>query len=193
MIARKALFVIVLAALVVSGGVAGAAERATGRHGERATERAGATIRDRVIRLDRSWDDARACSVTAESGIRCFESAAEMAAATGSRAGSRPQARERIVSAAADCNGISHHWLYLYDSSYYGGRIVQFNDVNYWQNLGDYGFDNRTSSWWNDTDCYTQLADGAWGGGALLGLPPVSWQGSMGWWDNRASSLLISG
>ena len=137
--------------------------------------------------------DAQACSVVSGSDIRCFASAEEMAAATGSRAGSKPQAREADVSAAGDCAGISYYWLYLYEHPNYGGRIIQFNDVNFWQNLGDYGFDNRTSSYWNDTYCYAYLADGAWGGGAHMGMPSGSWSGGMGWWDNRPSSLLISG
>ena len=193
MIARRALFIAVLSSLLVSGGAAGAAERASGRNTERKTDRGTAIFRDRTVRLDRSWDGARACSVTA-SDTRCFESAEEMAAATGSRAGSRPQAREgRVSVASADCNGISYYWLYLYDYAYYGGRILQFNDVNLWQNLADYGFDNRTSSWWNDTDCYAYLADGAWGTASLMGMPSLRWQGHMGWWDNRGSSLNIVG
>lgn len=190
MIARRALFVAIVAVLLVPTGPAGATDRDTGRTVERGT----AAFRDRTIRLDRSWDGATACSVTSASDIRCFGSVEEMAAATGSRAGSRPQPRENRVSAAAvDCNGISYYWLYLYEHPNYGGRIVQFNDVNLWQNLGDYGFDNRTSAWWNDTDCYAYLADGAWGSGSLMGLPSISWQSNMGWWDNRPSSLYIAG
>jgi len=132
--------------------------------------------------------------VTSESDIRCFDTADDMAKSTGSKAGIRPQAREKSVSAAAiDCNGIPYYWLYLYEHPNFGGRIIQFNDVNFWQNLGDYGFDNRTSAWWNDTDCYAHLADGAWGSGALWTLPPVWWVGNMGWWDNRPSSLYIAG
>ncbi len=94
--------------------------------------------------------------------------------------------------AAGDCNGTNAYWLYLYEHPYYGGRIIQFNDANFWQNVGDYGFDNRTSSWWNDTDCYSYLAEHPWGGGAHLGLPSMTWQASMGWWNDRVSSLYIA-
>ena len=200
-IARRALFIAVLASLLVSGGAAGAAERAPGTSGGE-TERSAASYRDRTIRLDGSWDGAGACSVTSEAGVRCFESAEEMAAATGSRAGSRPQARESTVSAeseatvsaaSVDCNGIPYYWFYLYEHPNFGGRIIQFNDVNFWQNLSHYGFDNRASAYWNDTDCYVYLADGAWGGGAIWAIPPVWWQATIGWWDNRPSSLYIAG
>lgn len=189
-IVRRALLVVILASLLAPTGVAAAAERDP----ERGDPGVTAVFKDRTIRLGKSWEGAQACSVSSASDIRCFASAAEMAAATGSKAGSTPQGREASVSAASDdCNGIPYYWLYLYDYSYYGGRILQFNDVNLWQNLGDYGFDNRTSSWWNDTDCYAYLADGAWGSGALMGMPSVTWQGSMGWWANRASAVYIAG
>ena len=59
--------------------------------------------------------------------------------------------------------------------------------------MADYGFDNPTTSWWNDTDCYTYLAAHPWGGGALLGLPSMTWQSTMGWWNDRVSSLYIAG
>lgn len=183
------LVIAIVASALAPIGVAGAAERPT--------ERGTAASRERTVRLGRSLEGARACSVTSESPIRCFASAEEMAAATGSRAGERPQARAgrtgEQVSAASDCNGTPYYWLYLYEHPNYGGRIVQFNDVNLWQNLGDYGFDNRTSAWWNDTDCFAYLADGAWGGGGLLYMPSLAWQSNMGWWDNRPSSLYIAG
>lgn len=183
------LVIAIVASALAPIGVAGAADRPS--------EWGTVASRERTGRLSRSSEGSRACSVTSASAIRCFDSAEEMAAATGSRAGQRPQPRAgrtgEQVSTASDCNGTPYYWLYLYEHPNYGGRIVQFNDVNLWQNLGDYGFDNRVSAWWNDTDCSAYLADGAWGSGDLLYMPSLAWQSSIGWWDNRPSSLYIAG
>ncbi len=94
---------------------------------------------------------------------------------------------------AADCAGRSDLWLRLYEYPGFGGRVLQFNDVGYWQNLANYGFSRVTSSWVNSTYCTAYIADGTSGGGARLTLGSGSSQGSMGSWDNRAVSLYISG
>jgi hypothetical protein len=83
--------------------------------------------------------------------------------------------------------------LRLFDYSYYGGRQLWFWDRGFWQNLWDYGFDNRTSSY-AVGGCYAHLAEYADGGGWWYPGPTYPYAGEpvLRWgWDNVISSIYI--
>ncbi|MCA1711903.1 MAG: peptidase inhibitor family I36 protein [Actinobacteria bacterium] len=157
-----------------------------------------AFYRGRVIDMSQGWQGARACAVTSSTYAECFDSFEEMEAATNDDAtaplvlawdGAAPV--ERL---AADCAGDNSRWLYLYEHVNFGGRVLKFNDVGYWQNLTTYDFNDQLSSWWNTTLCDARIAQDTNGGGWLLLLPDRTSSSSMPTgWNDVASSLKIIG
>jgi hypothetical protein len=184
-------FVLVMAVMVVpGGGPAGASEP-----GVRAV------FDGRVINLARDWEGASACAVLSKDDVRCFASVDRLRAALAPDVATvaRPVAAAAglpsgIAEFTPDCGGIWWRWLYLYEHANFGGRVLQFNDVNFWQNLTDFGFNDTMSSWWNDTQCTGYIGEHIWGGGAHLILPPYSWSAFVGWdWNDVGSSVLLAG
>ncbi|WP_340559096.1 peptidase inhibitor family I36 protein [Streptomyces sp. GSL17-111] len=90
------------------------------------------------------WLDAHTCVVHTPENVRCYGEAAEADGALGYERSADPAAR-RNAAVPACANG----WLCLYEHANGGGRRLIFND-EYWHNLYDYGFENRTSSWRNN-------------------------------------------
>ncbi len=78
----------------------------------------------------------------------------------------------------------------LYDYHDYWGRSLTFYDRGYWQNLWLYDFDDKTSSYWNNSDCWVRVAQYADGGGYQEWLPPGAYN-NLGWDDNFYSSIYI--
>lgn len=80
--------------------------------------------------------------------------------------------------------------LRLYDHNWYGGRRLSFWDRGFWQNLSDYGFDDRTSSYIVG-GCYAYLAEHADGGGWWYPGPTYPYAGEpamySGWQDTISS------
>jgi hypothetical protein len=94
------------------------------------------------------WRGNTACAVVAIDDVRCFATIADMERATSPRpleAGST-SAESTSAPAASYCHGRSDLWLYLYEFSSYGGRVLKFRDVGYWQNLSAWGFNDQMTS-----------------------------------------------
>lgn len=157
-----------------------------------------ATFEGRAIDLSKDWEEAQACLVWRQGGVlECFRTpealdarAARLSPERAGRPGSQDSADTTSSYASAYSCSSS---LRLFDYSWYGGRQLSFWDRGYWQNLWDYGFDNRTSSY-AVGGCYAHLADGAWGGGWWYpgATYPYAGEAVMQWgWSNAISSIYI--
>ncbi|WP_320668493.1 peptidase inhibitor family I36 protein [Patulibacter defluvii] len=92
------------------------------------------------------------------------------------------------TAAADDCNA---NYICLYSLTSYGGGLRQFS-ANRWQSLADYGFDNTTASVKNRRDGDALLADGYDGGGTRRCVDSHSAVGTLGSFNNQASSVFAS-
>ena len=165
-----------------------------------ARERRGAlaVFEGRLIDLSQSWGEARACLIWRQGGVEeCFRTPEEMDARafqlSPERAG-RPDSTSGTATASYSASSYScSSSLRLYDYNYYGGRQLSFWDRGYWQNLWDYGFDDRTSSY-AVGGCYVHLAEDPDGWGWWYPGPTYPWAGEpvMSWdWQNTISSIYI--
>jgi hypothetical protein len=153
-----------------------------------------AQFEGRSIDLSKDWGEARACLVWRQGGVvECFRTPQALDAREARlREHGKPPASDGVATA-------SYGWscsypLRLFDYSWYGGRQLSFWDRGYWQNLWDYGFDNRTSSY-AVGGCYVYLAEYAGGGGWWYSGPNWPWAGEpvLSWgWDNAISSIYIT-
>jgi len=152
-----------------------------------------ADFEGRRIDLAGDWGEARACLVWRQGGVvECFRSSQ----ALDRRAADLAPARAVHDSAGAvtalssfSCSSS----LSLYDYGGYGGRRVSFWDRGFWQNLGDYGFDDAPSSYIVG-GCYAHLAehpDGAgwWYPGNTSPYHGEAYMYSS--WNNRVSSIYV--
>lgn len=155
----------------------------------------GAAIADfegHALDLAGDWGAAHACLVWRQGGVlECFRTPEAMRAFAAQLASQhRPDAGGTVSAFSAYSCSSS---LSLFDYGGYGGRELDFWDRGFWQNLGDYGFENATSSYIVG-GCYAHLADyrdgaGWWYPGDTSpyhGEPYMSWS-----WDNRVSSIYI--
>lgn len=143
------------------------------------------------VDLRAGWGEARACLVALRAGIvECFRSPAAMEARE--RHLRENQGGRRTDTKAATSSG---WWcsspLRLYEHGYYGGRQLSFWDPGFWQNLGDWGFNDEVSSF-RIGSCHAYLAEHSWGGGAWYPgntgpyvSSPTMWSG----WNDRISSI----
>lgn len=93
--------------------------------------------------------------------------------------------------ALADRSDCPSQFLCVWDGPTYGGERKQFHD-NGWQNLTNFGFNDRTSSVYNNTNRYAQLSEHINGGGPRLCLFPGGYMSLSGtYWDNKASSVWL--
>lgn len=143
-----------------------------------------ADFEGRRIDLSTNWEQAKACLVLRRAGkIECFRTAkeADTKAATLS---------SQFAAAGYSCSSP----LRLFEHSSYGGRQLLFFDRGYWQNLGDYGFNDQLSSYIIGA-CYTYLAEHSYGGGAFYPGPTYAWAG-VSWmissWNDRVSSIYMA-
>ncbi len=141
----------------------------------------------------------QACAVVDQQTVECFATEAEMEAATSGLGGgssftsSGSVASEDGADTDAYCNGQSTLWVYLYEGYNMTGRVVKFRDAAVWLNLANWGFDNMTSSWKNNTHCTAFLAEYSNGGGSWLTLAAQSQSSQVSAsWNDRASSLWIN-
>ena len=136
-----------------------------------------AMFEGRQVDLSRGWGEARACMVRRAEPVECFRSAEAM---------SRREAG--LITATASYSCVSP--LRLYEHTWYGGRQLSFWSPGYWQNLGDYGFNDRTSSY-KVGSCYAHLAEHSWGIGRWYPgyTGPYGWEPTMPEWNDRVSSI----
>src|SRR5947209_7475635 len=52
-------------------------------------------------------------------------------------------------AASASASSCPSGYLCLFQDANFGGRMLQFHDGGYWQNLTNYGFNDQMSSWVN--------------------------------------------
>jgi hypothetical protein len=82
-------------------------------------------------------------------------------------------------------------WVCIWEHSNYEGRMLQFQDRGYWQDLSAYNFNDKASSWRNRINQDARLSEHSGGGGALLCMQPNSSSSSMGGWNDIASSIRL--
>jgi hypothetical protein len=152
-----------------------------------------ADFEGRPLDMAGDWGQARACLVWRQGGVlECFRS---------SEALDRRAAQLAPARAAHDSSGAvtalssfsCSSSLSLYDYGGYGGRRVSFWDRGFWQNLGDYGFDDAPSSYIVG-GCYAHLAEHPDGAGWWYpgDTSPYHGEAYMYWyWDNRVSSIFV--
>jgi hypothetical protein len=140
-----------------------------------------------LIDLTQGWGEAQACMVWS-GGVECFRSAEEMSQREAEiQGGGGTLAPASTASMSVSCSSP----LRLYEHTWYGGRELSFWDPGFWQNLGDYGFNDRTSSY-KIGACYAHLAEHAWGGGWWYpgDTSPYHWEPYMiSGWNDRVSSI----
>ncbi|MGI8808151.1 MAG: hypothetical protein ACR2KK_09980 [Acidimicrobiales bacterium] len=130
--------------------------------------------------------------------FQCFRSAEALDALEAQlarrRDASSPGAGTPTSDTAASTSGYScSSSLRLYEDNWYGGRRLSFWDRGFWQNLGDYGFEDRTSSYIVG-GCYAWLAEHGDGGGdwypgpnyPYAGVPAMSSD-----WQDTISSIYV--
>jgi hypothetical protein len=146
---RRILLTLVLSLSMVLG--APAAVSAAGASEKPARHGVIATYHGRAIDLSKGWAGAQICDVLTRTDVRCYASQAEMRAAhakilAASGVTAQAQAQRRDLHG---CPGglFSYEYVCLYEYTYWGGRRLQFKDIDYWQNLWEYGFRDMASSW----------------------------------------------
>jgi hypothetical protein len=187
MVGRWGLFALLLTLAVPAP--AGAVQRAEGIDGGEG--RAIATFEGKEIDLAGDWGDAQACLVWRQRGVmECFRSEAALDAREAQLGAGPPPtsggqaADSQIAPRAAYDSWYCSSPLRLYEHPWYSGRRLSFWDRGYWQNLGDYGFDDQTSSYVVG-GCYVHLAEHPNGGGWWYSGPTYPYAGDpwMGWQD----------
>jgi len=156
-----------------------------------------ASFEGRAIDLAGDWGDAKACLVWRQGGVlECYRTEQALDAREAQLAPRRAALDATAYGATAAYSYYSYSCsspLRLYDYNWYGGRRLSFWDRGYWQNLGDYGFADQTSSYIVG-GCYVYLAEYADGGGAWYPGPtyPYAGEPAMSWdWQNTISSIYI--
>ncbi|WP_200302473.1 hypothetical protein [Streptomyces adelaidensis] len=150
-----------------------------------------ARFEGKTIDLSEDWGAAKACNVQ-QGVIECFRTAEK------SDARAAQQAKTASPSAAL---GYCSTPLRLYEHANFNlspfpeGRILSFYDSGYWQNLGDYGFNDQTSSY-RTGSCATSFAKDNDGRGTNPSNVFVgAWQsdGRMGGgtWNDLLSSVYL--
>ena len=136
-----------------------------------------------TIDLANDWEGATACVVLSPSDVQCFDSEREMRGAIG-----EPEQPDKpTYAAAAACSGL----VTLYDDEVFAGASLSFGTMSGWQNLTNYGFNDRMESWRNNRNCAAIIARDINGGGGQLALAASSSDDAVAAnWKNQASSIL---
>ena len=92
------------------------------------------------------------------------------------------------MAAPSDC---PFDYVCLWANAEYIGGMVAFRECCNWANLADVNFNNVASSWRNRKSVDAKVADFQDGNGNRLCLNNGSQSGSMGAWENQATSLKI--
>ncbi|WP_037671550.1 peptidase inhibitor family I36 protein [Streptomyces griseus] len=147
-----------------------------------------ATLGQRTVNLKHDgWGDARSCVVYSKTKVRCFKTHEEADKALGYSRATDPLLRGRAdVRALPAC---ADGWTCLYEHSNGGGRRLIFRDY-YWQDLNQYDFNDKTSSWRNrQSNSYAWLAEHEGGRGGQISISPNSYSSNLGAYNDWASSV----
>lgn len=155
-----------------------------------------ATFEGRSINLAEDWGDAKACLIWRQGGVsECFRTTQALDAREAQLAPRRAALDASSIYGATALYGYScSSPLRLYENNWYSGRRLSFWDRGFWQNLADYGFDDRLSSYIVG-GCYVYLAEYADGGGWWYPGPTYPYAGdpAMYWdWQDTISSIYIA-
>lgn len=82
-------------------------------------------------------------------------------------------------------------WVCIWENKEYSGRMLEFQERGFWQNLTVYGFNDQTSSWANKTNDDAKLAQDINGGGNQICLQPQSSNSQLTGFNDEASSIRI--
>ncbi|HET9163424.1 MAG TPA: peptidase inhibitor family I36 protein [Solirubrobacterales bacterium] len=91
----------------------------------------------------------------------------------------------------ASFNDCPDGWVCLWENKEYSGRMLEFQDRGFWQNLTDYGFNDQTTAWRNRTNDDARLAEDINGGGERICLQPNSSNSQLSGFNDKASSIII--
>jgi hypothetical protein len=69
--------------------------------------------------------------------------------------------------------------------------MLEFQSRGFWQNLTDYGFNDKTTAWRNRTNDDAKLAQDINGGGGQICLQPNSSNSLLTGFNDLASSIII--
>jgi len=147
-------------------------------------------------------DPHTACSVDRVGAVTCWEDAEAMYRAHGVAGPPTPgdalagsEATTPGLLAPGDtCNFQRVRWMYLYSGTSYTGSVLAFQDTGYWANLVLLGFNNTTSSVWNNTTCTGYLATGTGGSGTISSVAGGTAQPTLpSAVNNNASSVCLWG
>lgn len=131
--------------------------------------------------LARGWGEATACLAWRQGGVLdCFRD------------------RQQLEARGAELSGLLGGFgcsspLKLFEDSGLGGRELWFYDRGYWQNLGDYGFNNQLSSYAVGA-CNSHLAENNYGAGYWYPGDTSAWavEATMySSWNDRVSSIYL--
>lgn len=121
--------------------------------------------------------------------VRCYDTTEAADRATGYNRATDPLAARADERGARALPACANDWVCLYQFTEGGGKRLIFSD-EYWHNLDNYGFDNRTSSWRNnqsrDSASLARYTDGT---GTQVSLSGKSYASSLGTFDNKASAV----
>lgn len=151
-----------------------------------------ASYQGKTIDLSKGWQGAHTCAVFTQDDIRCYSSAAAGERASGYNRAADTVALDAAEAGAAAVPACARDWLCLYQYKKGEGKRLIFKD-EHWQNLDDYGFDNKTSSWRNrqgdgDTGRLAQHENGSTSGWNIK-LSAKGYVSDLGSKDNQASSV----
>ena len=82
-------------------------------------------------------------------------------------------------------------WLCLWEHSNYAGRMLKFRDAGYWQNLTNYGFNDKMSSWRNRRGLDAEWSYHTGGGGTQRCMDNGAASSSLGGDNDEASAIRI--
>lgn len=167
-----------------------------------------ARFEGRDIDLERGWGDARTCVVWMQDGAtECFRTeqaadaamqrhdrvaAARTAAALATwslAAVAAPGTLDRLVARAHRTRSCGD-WLTLYEHVGYEGRSLRFRDRGFYQDLADWGFANRTSSY-RVGSCPMTLRNGTWDLNPGPAVPFASVPRMAPGWNDRIRYLQV--
>jgi hypothetical protein len=141
-----------------------------------------------VIDLRDGWGTATACSSDGVVTV-CFDSEAEMDRATDDLVADVVETLIGVISPLSACGST----LRLYNTTGFGGSVLQLTQQGVFVDLSTYSFNNITSSY-RVGACSSVFADGSGGSGAIYpGNTSAGVQASsmVAGWNDRISSIYI--
>lgn len=96
-----------------------------------------------------------------------------------------------IVIAPAAFGDCEDGWVCIWEHANYAGRMLQFQDRGYWQDLTAYNFNDQASSWRNRINQDAKLSQHIQGGGTQVCMQPNSSNSQLTGFNDEASSIKL--